>query len=685
MEYGGIGLYSWTPATAELTWDDQVIRMFDADLSRETPLEVWRRRVLPDDQVLAIESFAEFPDGTLPECVYRIVLDDATVRYLMSRTTDVVRDHHGGVLRTRGVTVDVTGVHEAQERLAAMLDAISDGFFLLDREFRFAFINRQGHFILNSTSAELLGRSVWEAYPASVGTKFDEVYRRVMDERVGERFEEFYPEHLNIWVEVRVEPAAEGIVVYFQDVSERRARRHERERLLETERLLRQEADRARASAERAREQLAYQATHDPLTGLVNRGEFARVGQAAIDESLAAGATQDRSVCPVTVLFMDVDRFKLVNDSLGHAVGDALLVGVGERLSGELRPCDVLARQGGDEFVVLLRDVGPDEAQVVAERMCGAVRGSFDVGGHHLTTTLSIGIAASSPGATIETLLRDADVALYRAKDSGRNKVAWFDAESHEQLLDRIGMEQDLRGALERGEIDAHYQPCFGLAGDRMRGVEALARWTHPQRGPVSPQVFIPLSEECGLISRLGRHILERAVRQAAQWVALPDFIVWVNVSGRELTPGYADSVLDLLATESVTAHRIGLEVTESVLVDETVAVEELRLLHAAGVAVAIDDFGTGYSSLSRLAALPVSLLKIDRSFVSEIETPHGYATVDVIVRLAGTLGVQTIAEGVETPGQLKLLHEAGVDLASGFLLGQPAPAQPGTPTILPG
>jgi diguanylate cyclase (GGDEF)-like protein/PAS domain S-box-containing protein len=685
MEYGGIGLYSWTPATTQLTWDDRVIRMFDADLSRETPLQVWRRRVHPDDQALALSVFVDFPEGTLPECVYRIVLDDATVRYLLSCTTDVVRDHRGKAVMTRGVTVDVTSVHAAEGRLVAMLDAISDGFFLLDREFRFAFINRQGHVILNSTSADLIGRGVWEAYPAAVGTKFEEAYRRVMQDRVGERFEEFYPGHLNIWVEVRVEPAAEGIVVYFQDVTERRARHHERERLLETERLSRQEADRARASAERAREQLAYQAAHDPLTGLVNRGEFARVGQAAIDESRAAGATDDRSAWPVTVLFMDVDRFKLVNDSLGHAVGDALLVGVGERLSAELRHRDVLARQGGDEFVVLLRDAAPDEAQAVAERMCRAVRGSFDVGGHHLTTTLSIGIAALSPGATIETLLRDADVALYRAKDSGRNNVAWFDAESHQVLLDRIAVEQDLRGAVERGEIDAHYQPFFGLADNRLRGVEALARWTHPQRGTVPPEVFIPLSEECGLIGRLGRHILECAVRQAAQWILLPDFIVWVNVSGRELTPGYASSVLDLLANEHVPAHRIGLEVTESVLADETVAVEELRLLHAAGVAVAIDDFGTGYSSLSRLVTLPVSLLKIDRSFVSEIERPHGYATVDVIVRLAGTLGVQTIAEGVETPEQLRLLREAGVDLASGFLLGQPAPAQPGTPAVLPG
>lgn len=680
MEYGGIGLFSWTPATNDLWWDDRSAQIFAADRAGETPIETWRRRVHPDDKVPSQEAFTNYADGVLPERTYRIVLDDGTVRHLLARTTDVMRDEDGTVTRTSGVTVDVTNAHEAEGRLATMLDSISDGFFLLDRDFRFTFVNRQGHLILGNTSANLLGRSLWEAYPAALGTTFEKAYRRAMDERVSGRFEEFYPEPLNVWVEVRVEPAAEGIVVFFQDVSERRARREEREQLLAAERLSRRKADHARAAAERAKEQLAYQATHDSLTGLVNRGEFARVGQAAIDEIHAAGRAGGTSEWPLTVLFMDVDRFKLINDALGHAVGDALLVKIGERLSRELQHGDVLARQGGDEFVVLLRDVSPDEAQVVAERMCGVVRGTFDVDGHDLTATLSVGIAASGPGASIETLLRDADVALYRAKDLGRDQVAWFDAESHRRLLHRIALESDLHDAVTDGAIEVHYQPSFAAAEHQLRGVEALARWTHPQRGAVSPEVFIPLAEECGLITRLGRQVLELAVRQAAQWILVPDFTVWVNVSGRELTPGYAVSVLDLLAQERVPAHRIGLEVTESVLADENVAVEELRLLHGAGVAVAIDDFGTGYSSLSRLVTLPVSLLKIDKSFVSGIETSSGYATVDVIVRLARTLGVHTVAEGVETFGQLELVREAGVDFASGFLLGRPAPAQAGIP-----
>jgi EAL domain-containing protein (putative c-di-GMP-specific phosphodiesterase class I) len=288
---------------------------------------------------------------------------------------------------------------------------------------------------------------------------------------------------------------------------------------------------------------------------------------------------------------------------------------------------------------------------------------------------VSIGLASSSAAATVETLLRDADVALYRAKDAGRNSIAWFDAESHQRLLDRIDLESDLRQALARGELELHYQSIYAVNGARLCGVEALARWTHPQRGPVPSEVFIPVAEESGLIRSLGRHVLELSCRQAAQWTHLEDFTVWANVSGREFTPGYSESVLDLLAREGVPTHRIGIEVTESVLADEAVAVHELRLLHAAGVAVAIDDFGTGYSSLTRLARLPISVLKIDQSFVAEIETRLGRATVDVVVRLADAMGLRTVAEGVETPRQLELLREAGVDSASGYLLGRPAPA----------
>jgi diguanylate cyclase (GGDEF)-like protein/PAS domain S-box-containing protein len=667
MQHVMVGLYSWHAATHELWWDKGLADIIGVEGPGEESFDTCLRRVHPDDRASVVAMIAQAPEGERQPGGFRTLLDDGRMRHLLALATDVVRDQDGAVLSTRGVIVDVTSAREAELRLAAMLDAISDGFLVLDSEYRFVFVNRRTEAILGSTAGALVGRSIWDAFPSAIGTKFDEVYHRVMQNRVAERFEEFYPEPLNLWIEVRAEPAAEGIAVYFQDITGRRAIHDERERLLEAER-------RARQDAERAEKRLAYQATHDSLTGLGNRWHLNRLGQASIQE---AGES-------VVVMFLDLDRFKLVNDSLGHPVGDGLLREVAERLSNQLRSGDILTRQGGDEFVAVLRDTSRAEAQAVADRMRRILAEPVVVNGHHLTATMSIGLAAWTTGATVETLLRDADIALYRAKEAGGNSVAWFDVESDQGLLDRIALESDLREAIACDELELQYQPSFTIDDGRLCGVETIPRWTHPERGSVPPEVFIPLAEDSVLIRQLGRHVLELACRQEPQWRHLPDFTVWVSVSAREITPGYARSVLDLLVQQEVPAHRIGIEVAESVVADEVVAVHELRLLHGAGVAVAIDDFGTGYSSLARLVALPISLLKIDSSFVSNLSTPFGRAVVDMIVRLADALGFETIAEGVETSEQLEALRQVGVDLATGRLLGRPAAAQASTPQILP-
>jgi diguanylate cyclase (GGDEF)-like protein len=515
----------------------------------------------------------------------------------------------------------------------------------------------------------MLGRQVWEQFPHAVGTVFETMFRRVMDERVGQRFVDHYPDPLNRWLDVRAEPSREGLVLYFQDVTAERAQQEQVQQLLDGERQARLEADQARASAELAHEQLAHQATHDALTGLINRWEFDRLARAALAE---VAADRGRSL---TVLFLDLDRFKLVNDSLGHAAGDALLVTVGRLLAQEIRTGDVLARQGGDEFVVLLRDTSPADAQRIAERIRAALRRPVLIAGHSLTTTVSIGLASSAAGTTVETLMRDADVALYRAKDAGRNSISWFDADSHRALLQRIDLEADLREVLQRRGLGVHYQPIHDLSTGRLAGVEALARWTHPQRGAIPPALFIALAEDAGLIRELGSSVFGTACRDAVRWSDLPDFTVWVNVSGREFSAGYADRFLTAVARAELRRCRVGIEVTESVLADEDVALRELSALHTAGVPIAIDDFGTGYSSLARLAALPISVLKIDRSFVQRIGTRLGRASIDVMVHLAGVLGVRTVAEGVETPAELEQLRQAGVDSAAGYLLGEPRPA----------
>jgi diguanylate cyclase (GGDEF)-like protein/PAS domain S-box-containing protein len=570
------------------------------------------------------------------------------------------------------------GVAESQEsslRVLAMLDSVSDGFCAVDSAFRCTYLNRRAEEILGLRREEMLDRHLWEVFPSGVGTVFDEAYTRVLRTGVPESFEAFYPEPLNIWIEVRAQPSADGLLLYFQDATARRAERLERERLLAAERTAREQAELARADTERALRLVAHQATHDALTGLVNRQEFARIAAASL-------AAPDAG--PATAMLIDLDRFKLVNDSLGHAAGDALLVSVARRLRQVLPAEYPLARLGGDEFVVLLTGTGEEQAHTLAEQVLAGLREPLDVRGRSITTSASIGLASGTLGTTVETLLRDADVALYRAKDHGRDQVAWFDRTAHEQLMQRVSLENDLRAALERDELTLYFQPMYDATDDRLVGVEALSRWRHPSLGEVSPGLFIPLAEDTGLMRALGARVITMACEQAARWARIPDFTIWVNVSARQLdTPGLAAALLAELERAGVTADRIGVEVTESVFSDERSAVDELTRLAEAGVRIAIDDFGTGHSSLARLYRFPIDVLKIDQSFVHDIETNRGLAAVRAVVQLTEALGLSTVAEGIETPRQLELVREAGCHVGAGYLLGRPAPADELTPMLL--
>ena len=663
----GIGLYEWDAVKAELSWDRTLASVFGAERSAEPPIEVWQRRVHPDDRERVRATFNRL---TQSEEVYRIVLDDGSVRYVLSRATHVLTGTDGTPTGLAGVMLDVTALRDAGVQVTAMLESISDGFAALDREFRFTYANREAERVLGTPRREMLGRVVWDVFPAALGTKFEVAYRRAMTEGTSETVEEFYPEPLNAWFEVRAQPSKEGLVVYFQDVTARKRQEQERERLLAAERQARLDADRARAESERMTRLLAHQATHDSLTGLLNRSEFERLAQ----RHLATPQHSSHQHDPITVLFLDLDRFKLVNDSLGHAAGDALLVQVAARLGRSLREQDVVARLGGDEFVVLLVGQTPIGAQDVAARLLAAVREPVLVSGRVVVPTASIGLAAGGEGSTVETLLRDADVALYRAKDAGRDRFAWFDARAHDELLQRLALESDLREALGRDGLRLEYQPVFALHPQQLVGVEALARWDHPTQGPVPPGVFVPLAEEAGLARPLGSLVLRMACTQAAAWLDVPEFRVWVNLSPAQLEqPGLADEVRLLLEQAGVAPDRLGVEVTESALADERCATVELTALARLGVAIAIDDFGTGYSSLARLNTLPLDVLKIDRSFVHDVERPSGLAAVNEIVQLAHALDITTIAEGIETPAQLELVRGAGSDAGVGYLLARPS------------
>jgi diguanylate cyclase (GGDEF)-like protein/PAS domain S-box-containing protein len=446
------------------------------------------------------------------------------------------------------------------------------------------------------------------------------------------------------------DPAVEGIVLSMRDVTARKE--------LEDE--------------------LRHQAFHDSLTGLANRALFE-------DRLVHALARARRSHDPVAVLFLDLDDFKTINDSLGHEAGDELLRAVAIRIAGVVRSADTAARLGGDEFAVLAETLENDgEARTIAARLLEAMAVPYEVAGRELRVSASVGLAWSDGSIGVKELMRDADTAMYAAKDSGKNAAQVFEAGMHRRVLDRLELTAELQHALDQGQFELDYQPVVNLQTGEIYGAEALVRWAHPQRGRVAPNEFIPLAEETGLIVPLGAWILRTACEQASRWNReLPDrppVTIGVNVSTRQLhDPRFTDLVRDVLASTGVPATSLALEITESLLPEDGAAViAQLTELEALGVHIAVDDFGTGYSALSRLHHFPIDTVKIDRSFITGIEVDGTKAQlVKGIVSLAESLNLVVVVEGIEHAAQAEQLRAMRAHYGQGYLFSRPvAPEQ---------
>ena len=424
----------------------------------------------------------------------------------------------------------------------------------------------------------------------------------------------------------------------------------------------------------RAEEIISFQAYHDQLTHLPNRVLFK-------DRLELAIAQAQRRNGALAVMFIDVDRFKLVNDTFGHAEGDALLRAIAARLSATLRRGDTLARLGGDEFTVLLPDIArPEDAEVIARKVLEAISPPIGLSKGQFRATVSVGIALfPRDGSSAEELTRHADVAMYQVKRSGKNAYRFFDPDLNTRHRDRIALENDLRNALVRNEFELHYQPQVSVVQRRIVGVEALLRWQHPVLGPISPATFVQVAEEVGLIGEISAWVLEQACAQVAEWrrAGIEAPRMSINLSAHDFhRSNIVASITDCLERHALRPGQFEIEITESIMMNDTAGVTaKLQELRSSGISVAIDDFGTGYSALAYLQKFPVSTLKIDRSFVRDLEGPMTNPIIAAITGIARGFELELVAEGVENEEQARALRALGCDVMQGYLFARPSRA----------
>jgi diguanylate cyclase (GGDEF)-like protein/PAS domain S-box-containing protein len=557
-----------------------------------------------------------------------------------------------GALRSRDREEDL---RQAEERFRKAFDDAAVGMALVDLEGRWTRVNDALADLTGYPRRELVGKGFRELTPAEDVHQDERALASLVSGQITTYHAEkryIHAEGHTVWVSLSVSLVRDGegrplqLISQMQDITDRKA----------TER------------------ELTERALHDPLTGLPNRLLF-------LDRVAVALTRMERAISPVAVFFLDLDRFKLINDSLGHAAGDRLLIEAGQRMRTLLRPGDTVARFGGDEFTVLCENTDERAAGVVAERIADTLSSPFSIDGREVFLNASIGIAIGrDPNLDAEVLLRDADTAMYRAKRQGRARIAIFDDGMRLRGAKRLELENELRRAIDAEELRLHYQPEVWLGSGRIHGVEALVHWEHPRRGLIPPGAFIPVAEDNGLIIPLGEWVLREACRQTSVWQGdapgEAPLSLAVNVSARQLAaPDLCEVIRHVLQDSGLDPASLCLEVTESAAID--VGTETLSQLKELGVRIALDDFGVGFASLNHIRRLPpVDTLKIDRSCIKELgQRPTDTAIVAAMVGMAHSLGMVTVAEGVETTEQVERLRELGCQRGQGDHFSRAVPA----------